>query len=128
MTVFLSAGLPPEGMTPDERKRLTIRSRYCCLLKETFYHKGADEIWRRAIWQIEKDIIMQEAHYGVAGGHYVREMTTRKIWNNGLWWPTTIKDAIEYCRQCDLCQRMGKPNEKDRIPHEPVLPLQPFQK
>ena len=23
---------------------------------------------------------------------------------------------------------MGQPNEKDRMPHQPVLPLQPFQK
>ena len=70
----------------------------------------------------------KEAHYDITRGHYAGDTTTRKIWNSGLWWPTTIKDAIEYCRQCDLCQRMGKPNEKDRIPHEPVLPLQPFQK
>ena len=52
----------------------------------------------------------------------------RKIWNSKLWWPTTSKDAIEYCRQCDMCQWTGQPTEKDRMPHQPVLPLESFQK
>ena len=39
-----------------------------------------------------------------------------------------MKDALEYCRQCDLCRHMGQPNGKDRMPHQPVLPLEPFQK
>ena len=39
-----------------------------------------------------------------------------------------MKDAVEYCRQCDLYQRMGQPNEKDRMPHQPMFPLEPFQK
>ena len=39
-----------------------------------------------------------------------------------------MKDAVEYCRKCALCQRMGQPNEKDRMPHQLVLPLEPFQK
>ena len=30
MTIFLSTGLSPKGMTPDERKRLAIRSRNFC--------------------------------------------------------------------------------------------------
>ena len=39
-----------------------------------------------------------------------------------------MKDAMDYCRKCDVCQRMGQPTEKDRMPFQPVLPLEPFQK
>ena len=39
-----------------------------------------------------------------------------------------MKDVVNYYRQFDLCQRIGQPNEKDWIPHQPVLPLKPFQK
>ena len=39
-----------------------------------------------------------------------------------------MKDVIDYCRKCDLWQRIGQPTEKDRMPFEPVLPLEPFQK
>ena len=39
-----------------------------------------------------------------------------------------MKDAVDYCRKCDLCQRLGQPTEKDRLPFQLVLPLEPFQK
>ena len=28
----------------------------------------------------------------------------------------------------DLCQRMGQPNDRNRMPHQPILLLEPFQK
>ena len=94
----------------------------------SIYHKGVDGIWRRVVEQFEKSVILRESHCGIAGGHYAGETITQKIWNNGLWWPTVMKDAVDYCRKCDLCQRMGQPTEKDRMSFQPVLPLEPFQK
>ena len=72
--------------------------------------------------------MLREAHGGTAGGHYAGNVTARKIWQAGLWWPTTQKDAYEYCKRYDLCQRMGQPTEVARMPHQPVLPMNPFQK
>ena len=95
---------------------------------DTLYHKGSDDIWRRAVHQFEKDTILWEAHYSVAGGHYAGEATTRKIWQSGLWRPTLKRDAHTFCKQCDLCQRMGQPNGSDIMLHQPILPLEPFQK
>ena len=48
------------------------------------------------------------------------DATARKIWQSGLWWPTTLKDAIRYGKECDLCQRLGQPTEQARMPHHPV--------
>ena len=44
MTIFLTTGVPPQQLTTDERKRLTVRSRNFFLLNDTLYHKGADGI------------------------------------------------------------------------------------
>ena len=97
MTQFLSTGLPPEHMPLDARKRLVVRSRNFCLISDILYHKGSDGIWRRAIRQIEKNVVLQEAHQGIVGGHYGGDATARKVWQSGLWWPTTKKDAHEFC-------------------------------
>ena len=67
-------------------------------------------------------------HITIAGGHCAEDATTWKIWQSGLWWPTTKKDAHDYCKQCDLFQRIDQPTEKDCMPHQPILPLEPFQK
>ena len=76
MTHFLSIGLPPDHLPLDARKRLAVRSRNFCLHLDNLYHKGSGGIWRRAIREFEKHAILQEAHYGIAGGHYGGDSTT----------------------------------------------------
>ena len=120
MAIFLCTGLPPQQLSTDKRKRLAVRSRIFYLLNNTLYHKG--------VRQFEKSVILRESHCGIAGGHYAREATGRKIWNSGLLWLTVLKDVTDYCRKCDVCQRMGQPTERDMMPFQPVLPLEPFQK
>ena len=103
MHQFLSTGQPSEELSQDERKRLAVQSRHSCLLQDTLYHKGADGVWRRAVQSDEKEAVQCEVHFGVAGGHYVGDATAQKIWQSGLWWSTTLKDLVRYCKECDLC-------------------------
>ena len=107
MTHFLSIGLPPDHLTLDAKKWLAGLSRNFCLLSNTLYHKGSDNISGDVVRQFEKDVVLRDAHHGNAGDHYPGDATTRKIWQSGLWWPTTKKDAHNFCKQCDLYQWMG---------------------
>ena len=93
MTYFLTTGLPPPQLRTDEKKRLPVRSRNFCLVEGVLYNKGIDGIWRHGIREDEKDTVIREAHYGTAGGLYDGDVTAWKIWQAGLWWPTTQKDA-----------------------------------
>ena len=79
MSRFLSTGFPPPWMRTDEKKRLVVRSRNFCLVGDTPYHKGNDDIWRWCVRNDEKDIVLREAHCEIAGGHYARDATARKI-------------------------------------------------
>jgi hypothetical protein len=46
-----------------------------------------------------------------------------------LWiTPTLHKDAKEYYKVCDICQRVGKPSRRDEIPLELQLNLHAFEK
>ena len=128
MTYFLTMRLPSPQLRTDEKKRLVVWSRNFYLVEGVLYHKGNDGIWQRGIRQDEKEVILCEPHCGTAGGHYTCDVTARKVWQAGVWWPTTQKDAYQYCKQCDLCQCLGQPTELARMPHQPVLPLDPFQK
>ena len=77
------------------------------MIEEALYHKGADKIWEICVRDFEKEVALREAHCGIDGGHYAGETTAQKIWNSVLWWPRILKDAINYYRRCDLCQRVG---------------------
>ena len=63
----------------------------------------------------ERPLILEEAHVGIAGGHYSGKPTTQKILTMGLWWPTLHKDAKEFCKSCDVCQRIGRPSRRDEM-------------
>ena len=63
-------------------------------------------------WYVQKDekpTVLREAQCGVADVHYTGDVIAWKVWQSGLWWQTTLKDALKYCWECDLCQRMGQP-------------------
>ena len=64
----------------------------------------------------------------MAGGHYAGKPTAQKVLTAGLWWPTVHKDAKEFCRICDVCQRIGKPSRRDEMPLKPQVTLQAFDK
>lgn len=46
----------------------------------------------------------------------------------GLIGESVFKDAKEYAKACDVCQRTGKPSRRDELPLHPVVALQPFEK
>jgi hypothetical protein len=80
---------------------------------------GPDEILRRCVMEAERPLILAEAHEGITGGHYAGKETMQKVLRAGLWWPTLHKDAKEYYKACDVCQRVGKPSRRDEMPLAP---------
>jgi hypothetical protein len=39
-----------------------------------------------------------------------------------------LRNAHLFAKECDVCQRTGQPQESARMPYQPVLPLESFQK
>jgi hypothetical protein len=93
---FLSTGLEPSEYTIIQKKQLVVRTAYFSLIDGQLYKMGPDEILRRCVMEAERQLILIEAHEGIAGGHYAGKSTTQKILRVGLWWPTLHKDAKEY--------------------------------
>jgi hypothetical protein len=92
------------------------------LMNDNLYHQSADGIyWRRVVRQDEQEEVLRECHSGVAGGHYVGEVTARKVWQSRLWWPKVLRDAHLFTKECDVCQRTGQPQESARMLHQPVF-------
>ena len=89
---------------------------------------GSDEILHIYVLEHEQRRTLEEAHAGIAGGHYTGKTTAQKVLTTGLWWPIVHKDAKEFCRSCDVCQRIEKPSRRDEMPLKPHVTLQAFDK
>ena len=83
---------------------------------------------RRCVREDEFILILDEAHSGIARGHFAVETTAQKVLQAGLWWPTLFSDAVEFVKRCDPCQRATKPQNWDRMPLSMNLATQPFEK
>jgi hypothetical protein len=125
---FLSIGMAPHEYIVIQKKQLVVCASYFQLIVGQLYKMGPDEILMRCIMKEERPLILAEAHEGITGGHYVGKETMQKVLRAGLWWPTLHKDAKEYYRACDVCQRVGKPSRRDEMPLAPQLTLQVFEK
>ncbi len=128
MLQFLTEGVLPAEMSPDQRKKFALRSRPFMVIAGSLYRTGADQIIRRCVPEEEQKAVLQEAHLGTAGGHFSGEVRGRKILQAGLWWPMMLKDAHKLVQGCVVCQRIGQPTSADRMQDHLILPLEPFQK
>ena len=93
-----------------------------------YYKLGPDEVLRRCVMPHKKEAMLREAHSGTAGGHFTGKPTVQKIITAGLWWPTLQKDTKDFCICCNICQRVGKPSQRDEMPLQPQIMLRAFDK
>ncbi|MCO5557534.1 hypothetical protein L7F22_011100 [Adiantum nelumboides] len=117
---FLVNGFPPKELRKDVAQRLIKECEPYSLIAGTLYKLGKDDILRRCAREDEYLYILQEAHMGVAGGHFSGELTARKVLQSGYWWPTLFKDASLFAKGCDECQRYKTTQQKDRMPLHPI--------
>ncbi|GJV40393.1 reverse transcriptase domain-containing protein [Tanacetum coccineum] len=76
----------------------------------------ADQIIRRCVDGKEALEILEACHSGPTGGHYGANFTAKKVFDAGFFWPTIYKDAFEFVKTCDACQKQGKISQRDEMP------------
>ena len=125
---YLQTNTFPTDFSTKQKNRLTLKSAPYSIIADTLYKQGKDGVLRRCIMSSEIPLILKGCHSDPAGGHFAGEITARKVLQAGYWWPTLFRDCITYARQCDACQRVGKPTDTSAMPLNPILALAPFEK
>ncbi|GJS61315.1 reverse transcriptase domain-containing protein [Tanacetum coccineum] len=64
--------------------------------------------------------ILEACHNGPTGGHHGANLTAKKVFDVGFFWPTIYKDAHELVKNCDSCQRQGKISQRDEMPQNSI--------
>lgn len=125
---FLTIGTVSKEYSIQQKKELVVHVLDFSVIARHLYKMGNDEILRRYVLEFERSQILTEAHAGAAGGHYVGRVTMQKILCAGLWWPTLHQDSKAHCKAYDICQSTGKPSQRNEMPLNPQIALQPFKK
>nr|GFB33565.1 reverse transcriptase domain-containing protein [Tanacetum cinerariifolium] len=75
---------------------------------------------RRCVHGKEALDILEACHDGSMGGHHGANLTAKKVFNASFFWPTIYKDAYEFVKNCDSCQRQGKISQRDEMPQNSI--------
>ena len=73
----------------------------------TLYKRGFSMPYLRCINEEEAKYILEEIHEGIYGDHASPRSLISKVIRMGYFWPTLQKDAKEFVKKCDKCQRFG---------------------
>nr|GEZ43538.1 reverse transcriptase domain-containing protein [Tanacetum cinerariifolium] len=73
-----------------------------------------DQVIRRCVHGKEALDILEACHNGPTGGHHGANLTAKKVFDAGFFWPTIYKDAHEFVKNCDSCQRQGKNSQRNK--------------
>nr|GEX30277.1 reverse transcriptase domain-containing protein [Tanacetum cinerariifolium] len=66
----------------------------------------ADQVIQRCVHGKEALDILEAFHNGPTGGHHGANLTAKKVFDVDFFWPTIYKDAHEFVKNYDSCQRI----------------------
>nr|GEU45520.1 reverse transcriptase domain-containing protein [Tanacetum cinerariifolium] len=81
---------------------------------------GTDQIIRRCVHGQEAIDILKACHEGPTGSHHGANLTAKKIFDAGFFWPTIYRDAHDMIKSGDTCQRQGKISQRDEMPQNAI--------
>ncbi|XP_074327395.1 uncharacterized protein LOC141665314 [Apium graveolens] len=110
----------------DEARRVKYRATRYVIYNENLYKRGFNRPLLRCVAGDECDYIMREVHGGICGNHAGGTSLAHKILRQGYYWPTLKKDAHEFARACDRCQRFANLNSNPVVPLKQITSPWPF--
>ncbi|GJT98390.1 reverse transcriptase domain-containing protein [Tanacetum coccineum] len=109
-----------KGMSTQEKNKFFKDVKHYFWDDPFLFKTCADQIIRRCVDGKEALEILEACHSGPTGGHYGANFTAKKVFDAGFYWPTIYKDAYEFVKTCDACQRQGKISQRDEMPQNVI--------
>nr|GEW76687.1 reverse transcriptase domain-containing protein [Tanacetum cinerariifolium] len=85
-----------------------------------FIKKGLTSQQKKKFFKDEAFEILKAYHEGPSGGHHGANLTAKKVFDAGFFWPSIYRDAHKMIKTCDIFQRQGKISQRDEIPQNSI--------
>ncbi|CAM8954496.1 unnamed protein product [Rhodiola kirilowii] len=86
----------------------------------------SDGIYRKCVADEDIQGVLHHCHSFPCGGHGGSSKTAAKVLQSGLYWPSIFKDAYNFVKACDKCQRSGNISKRDEMPQQATLEVEIF--
>nr|GEZ98177.1 reverse transcriptase domain-containing protein [Tanacetum cinerariifolium] len=85
-----------------------------------FIKKGLTSQQKKKFFKDEAFEILKACHEGPSGGHHGANLTAKKVFDAGFFWPSIYRDAYKMIKTYDICQRQGKISQRDEMPQNSI--------
>ena len=103
---FLSKDVLPEDKS-DAKKIQQKAPRFWLSKDQKLYKRSFSGLYLLCIHPEVSELILKELHEGICGSHTGGRSLAYRAITQGYWWPNMQKEALEYAKKCDQCQRFA---------------------
>ena len=95
--------LPEERIKADKVQRKATR--YWLSENQKLYKRSFSKPYLLCVHPELTESLLKELHEGICQSHTGGRSLAHRAITQGYWWPNMQREALEYIRKCDQCQR-----------------------
>ncbi|XP_059639712.1 uncharacterized protein LOC132282103 [Cornus florida] len=115
LEAYLKHGTLPNQKTEARKLRLTA-AKYA-IINNQLYRKSFSGPYLKCLSPTEAIVVLKQIYDGDCGNHSGGRSLAHKVLTQGYFWSYLARNAEEYARRCDKCQR------HDPMKHQPAKDL-----
>ncbi|KAH9717547.1 hypothetical protein KPL71_021867 [Citrus sinensis] len=123
---YLVSGLLPPKLKFQKKKKFLHDVRSYQWDDPHLYKLCLDKVIRRCASEGEIPHILESCHAAAYGGHFGGHRTAAKVLQSGYYWSIIFKNAYEFVKCCDRCQRTGNITKRHEMPLTTILEVEVF--
>ena len=104
LVLFLKDDILPEEKSEADKVRRKA-SRFWLSEGLKLYKRSFSEPYLLCVHPDATEVILEELHEGICGSHTGGRSLSHRAITQGYWWPSMQKEAHEYVKKCDQCQK-----------------------
>ncbi|XP_057432184.1 uncharacterized protein LOC130724933 [Lotus japonicus] len=86
-------------------RRTKYRALSYLILDDELFKKGVNEVLLKCLSEEEAFRAVKAVHDGMCGAHQAGHKMKWTLFRQGVYWPSMLKDCIEYAKSCAECQK-----------------------
>ena len=122
---FLKDDVLPEEKSKAEKIRRNA-SYFWLFEDHKLYKRSYSGPYLLCVHPKTSESLLEELHEGICGSHTGGRSLSHQAITQGYWWPGMQKEALEYAKKCDQCQRFAPNIHQPRGVLNPLSNPWPF--
>ncbi|KAL0312171.1 UNVERIFIED_CONTAM: hypothetical protein Sradi_5616400 [Sesamum radiatum] len=111
---------------PIQAKRIKFKAPRFTMIGDELYKRTIGGPLLKCVDGERARYVLREIHEGSYGNHSGGRSLAQKVTRQGYFWPTLVKGAIDFAKNCESCQRYAALIHTSETPIEPIKIACPF--